>query len=371
MAKQYFGIVGLGVMGENLALNIESKGFSVVGFDLDPKKVENFAQRTQNKQVVAVRSIAEFLDSLERPRRVLIMVPAGNAVDAVILGLRPHLEPGDLLIDGGNTLFTDTERRIKELQSTGIYYIGSGVSGGEEGALRGPAIMPGGNEAGWPLVKPVLQAIAAKAEDGAPCCDWIGSGGSGHFVKMVHNGIEYGDMQMICEAYWLMARLLGMSAEEMSQVFAEWNRGELNSYLVAITAEILEKKDPETGRPLVDVILDTAEQKGTGKWTSQIALDLGVPAPTVADAVFARTLSAIKQERVAASKVLSGPVPGFVETRRHSSRAFAKPCLRQKSVRMRRASSFCALPTKNTNGIYRMEPLRRFGVRGASFARNF
>jgi len=311
MTKQHFGIIGLGVMGENLALNIESRGFSVVGFDLDGKKVDNFRNRTQGKQVVAARTMAEFLGALESPRRVLMMVPAGKPVDAVIAELKPHLAPGDLLIDGGNTLFTDTARRIKELEGTGILYIGTGVSGGEEGALKGPAIMPGGNPEAWPLVKPVLQAIAAKADDGAPCCDWIGSGGAGHFVKMVHNGIEYADMQMICEAYWLMARLLGMGADEMSAVFADWNKGELSSYLVSITADILAKKDVETGKAMVDVILDTAEQKGTGKWTAQIALDLGVSAPTIADAVFARTISAIKAERVAASKVISGPTATF------------------------------------------------------------
>jgi 6-phosphogluconate dehydrogenase len=311
MAKQSFGIVGLGVMGENLALNIESRGFSVVGFDLDPKKVDAFAARTKGKQVKAARTVAEFVENLDSPRRVLIMVPAGKAVDAVIADLRPHFKSGDLLIDGGNTFFVDTDRRIKELHGTGIYYIGTGVSGGEEGALHGPAIMPGGNPEAWPLVKPILQAIAAKAEDGAPCCEWIGSGGAGHFVKMVHNGIEYGDMQMICEAYFIMERLLGMSPDEMSRVFAEWNKGELSSYLVGITAEILAKKDPETGKPMVQIILDTAEQKGTGKWTSQVSLDLGVPAPTIADAVFARTLSALKKERVAASAVLAGPTPKF------------------------------------------------------------
>ena len=311
MAKQSFGIVGLGVMGENLALNIESHGFSVVGFDLDPKKVDNFVARTRGKQVVAARTVAEFAANLDTPRRVLMMVPAGKPVDAVIADLRPHLKAGDLMIDGGNTFFSDTDRRIKELQGTGIYYIGTGVSGGEEGALRGPAIMPGGNPEAWPLVKPILQAIAAKAEDGAPCCEWIGSGGAGHFVKMVHNGIEYGDMQMICEAFFIMERLLGMSADEMSRVFAEWNKGELSSYLVGITSEILAKKDPETGKPMVQIILDTAEQKGTGKWTSQVALDLGAPAPTIADAVFARTLSAVKKERVAAAGVLAGPTPKF------------------------------------------------------------
>jgi 6-phosphogluconate dehydrogenase len=261
--------------------------------------------------VKAARTVAEFVENLDSPRRVLIMVPAGKAVDAVIADLRPHFKSGDLLIDGGNTFFVDTDRRIKELQGTGIYYIGTGVSGGEEGALHGPAIMPGGNPEAWPLVKPILQAIAAKAEDGAPCCEWIGSGSAGHFVKMVHNGIEYGDMQMICEAYFIMERLLGMSADEMSGVFAEWNRGELSSYLVGITSEILAKKDPETGKPMVQVILDTAEQKGTGKWTSQVALDLGAAAPTIADAVFARTLSALKKERVAAAGVLAGPTAKF------------------------------------------------------------
>jgi 6-phosphogluconate dehydrogenase len=313
MAKQSFGfgIIGLGVMGENLALNIESRGYSVAGFDLDGKKVASFAARTQGKRAVATRTAEELVANLETPRRILMMVPAGKAVDAVIASLRPHLQAGDLLIDGGNTYFADTARRIQELEGTGILYIGTGVSGGEEGALRGPAIMPGGHAEAWPLVKPILQAIAAKAEDGAPCCEWIGGGGSGHFVKMVHNGIEYGDMQMICEAYFLMARLLGLPAADIGRVFAEWNQGELASYLVAITAEILAKQDPETGKPMVDVILDTAAQKGTGKWTSQVALDLGVPSPTIADAVFARTLSAVKRERVAASAVLGGPSPAW------------------------------------------------------------
>jgi 6-phosphogluconate dehydrogenase len=224
MAKQHFGIIGLGVMGENLALNIESRGFSVVGFDLDPKKVDSFARKTTGKKVVAARTQAEFLNALESPKMALIMVPAGKAVDAVIAGLRPHLAPGDLLIDGGNTHFVDTVRRLKELEGTGILYIGAGVSGGEEGALHGPSIMPGGNPEAWPLAKPILQAIAAKAENGTdagmPCCDWIGSGGAGHFVKMVHNGIEYADMQMICEAYWLMEKLLGLSPDEISPIFA-------------------------------------------------------------------------------------------------------------------------------------------------------
>jgi 6-phosphogluconate dehydrogenase len=302
-------------MGENLALNMESKGFSVAGFDLDGKKVDSFASKTHGKNVVAAHTQEEFVASLESPKRVLIMVPAGKAVDAVISGLRPHLAAGDLLIDGGNTLFRDTVRRIDELAGTGILYIGTGVSGGEEGARHGPSIMPGGSPAAWPHVKDIFQSIAAKVDGGAPCCDWVGEGGAGHYVKMVHNGIEYADMQMICEAYWLMEKVLGMTPDECSKVFAEWNKGELASYLVDITAQILARKDPETGKPMVQVILDTAEQKGTGKWTGQISLDLGVPAPTITDAVYARTLSALKQERVAASSLLSGPVPAFAGDR--------------------------------------------------------
>jgi len=311
MAKQQFGIVGLGVMGENLALNVESRGFSVAGFDLDAEKVDALATKTQGRRIAAAPTLGEFLAGLETPRRILLMVPAGKAVDGAIADLRPHLTPGDLLIDGGNTLFSDTDRRIRELEGSGILYLGAGISGGEEGALSGPSIMPGGSPAAWPLAKPILQAIAAKAEDGTPCCDWIGPGGAGHFVKMVHNGIEYADMQIIGEAYWLLDKLLGLSPEAASRVFADWNQGELSSYLVSITAEILAKKDPDTGRAMVDVISDTAEQKGTGKWAVQIAIDLGVAAPTVADAVFARALSALKQERVAAAGVLSGPTPGF------------------------------------------------------------
>jgi len=245
-----------------------------------------------------------------------MMVPAGKAVDAVIEELRPRLSPGDVLIDGGNTYFPDTIRRLQALEGSGILYVGTGVSGGEEGALLGPSIMPGGDPKAWPVVKPILQAIAARTDDGTVCCEWVGNGGAGHFVKMVHNGIEYGDMQMICEAYFLMERLLGMTADEMAAVFAEWNRGELASYLISITAEILAKKDPETGKPLVDVILDTAEQKGTGKWTSAVALDLGIPAQTIAEAVFARMLSALKSERVNAASVLAGPTPRFTGDRR-------------------------------------------------------
>lgn len=303
------GLIGLGVMGENLALNFERHGFSVCGFDLDAGKRQQFAQRTRGLQAGVADNLAALVTRLQTPRRILLMVPAGTAVDAVLTDLRPLLSPGDVLIDGGNTLYSDTARRIASLQGSGILYVGSGVSGGEEGALRGPALMPGGSPEAWPLVAPMLQAIAAKADDGQPCCDWMGPGGAGHFVKMVHNGIEYADMQMICEAWWLMKHLLGMTPAQCSAVLREWNKGELESYLIGITADILATQDAETGDALVNLILDTAEQKGTGKWTSQVALDLGVTAPTIADAVFARTVSAIKAERVAASAVLIGPTP--------------------------------------------------------------
>ncbi len=301
------GLIGLGVMGENLALNFERNGFSVCGFDLDQGKRQQFAQRTQGLQASVADTLPALVAGLQTPRRILIMVPAGGAVDAVLGELRPWLTAGDVVIDGGNTLYTDTARRIASLQDSGILYVGAGVSGGEEGALRGPALMPGGSPEAWPLVAPMLQAIAAKADDGQPCCDWMGSGGAGHFVKMVHNGIEYADMQMICEAWWLMKHLLAMSPAQCSAVFRAWSQGELGSYLIGITADILATQDPDTGDALVHLILDTAEQKGTGKWTSQVALDLGVTAPTIADAVFARTVSALKTERVAASAILTGP----------------------------------------------------------------
>jgi 6-phosphogluconate dehydrogenase len=312
MKSTHIGLIGLGVMGENLALNLERNGFSVTGFDLDAKKLDSFAKRTASLQACAVHSLTELVVKLQLPRRVWIMVPAGAPVDAVLSELRPLLSPGDVVIDGGNTLYKDTQRRIDSLEGTGILYVGSGVSGGEEGALHGPALMPGGSPEAWPLVRPFLQAIAAKAEDGQACCEWMGPGGAGHFVKMVHNGIEYADMQMICEAYALM-KSLGMTPMQMSAVFREWGQGELSSYLIDITADILAHKDPETGNALVDMILDTAEQKGTGKWTSQIALDLGVSAPTIADAVFARTMSAVQPERVVASKLLKGPKPQMAQ----------------------------------------------------------
>lgn len=308
MQKMDIGLVGLGVMGENLALNLERNGFSVSGFDLDAAKRQSFGQRTQGLNAQAVQSLAELVSSLQQPRCVWLMVPAGTAVDAVLTELHPLLGAGDVVMDGGNTLYTDTQRRIQALDGSGIHYVGAGVSGGEEGALRGPALMPGGAAPAWSRLKPMLQAIAAKTDDGQPCCEWMGPGGSGHFVKMVHNGIEYADMQTICEAYWLMHNLLGMSPAEMSAVFREWNQGELGSYLMDITADILAHTDPETGDALVNLILDTAEQKGTGKWASQVALDLGVTAPTIANAVFARTISALQPERVKASQVLAGPV---------------------------------------------------------------
>ena len=302
------GIVGLGVMGENLALNFDRNGFAVSGFDLEEHKRESFAGRTG---ATAPRSLRELVAGLRAPRVLLLMVPAGAAVDELIAELRPLLAEGDIVIDGGNTRHTDTHRRISELADSGILYVGAGVSGGEEGALRGPAIMPGGDARAWPRIQPILQAICARAEDGQPCCDWIGPAASGHYVKIVHNGIEYADMQTICEAYFLLQELLGMKPAEMSTVFAEWNRGELSSYLVGITADILSRVDQETGKPLVDLIVDTAEQKGTGKWASQAALDLGVTAPTIADAVFARTVSAVRAERAAASQVLAGPRADF------------------------------------------------------------
>ena len=315
MKTQQFGVVGLGVMGQNLALNIARNGYSVAGLDLDPAKVKEAQVKFAGSDIVATDTNEDFVRLLAAPRMVLMMVPAGKAVDAVITSLRPHLAAGDILVDGGNSYFEDTRRRLKQLEGSGILYIGTGVSGGEEGALNGPAIMPGGDPAAWPHVKPIFQKISAKAPDGIPCCEWIGTDGAGHFVKMVHNGIEYGDMQMICEAYFLMERVLGLTPDDMHRVFAEWNAGELNSYLIEITSKIMATKDPDTGKALVHVILDTAEQKGTGKWTSTVSLDLGIPAQTIAEAVFARMMSALKKERVAASAVLTGPQQTFTGDR--------------------------------------------------------
>ncbi len=302
------GVVGLGVMGHNLALNLVRHGFGVVGFDLDEGKRERLA-REGGERAQGAASALQMLEGLQSPRRILLMVPAGAAVDAALAELRPHLARGDIVIDGGNTRYTDTLRRMGELSGTGVLYVGAGISGGEQGALLGPSIMPGGDAQAWPLLQPMLQAIAAKTDQGEPCCEWMGSGASGHFVKMVHNGIEYADMQVIGEVYGLMRSLLGLQAHEAGEVFGEWDRGELGSYLTQITADILQRKDPDSGQPLVDLILDTAEQKGTGKWATQAALDLGVPAPTMGEAVFARAVSASKALRVQAAAQLPGPVP--------------------------------------------------------------
>ncbi|MCY7765386.1 NADP-dependent phosphogluconate dehydrogenase [Bacillus inaquosorum] len=306
MSKQQIGVIGLAVMGKNLALNIESRGFSVSVYNRSSSKTEEFLQEAKGKNVVGTYSIEEFVQSLETPRKILLMVKAGTATDATIQSLLPHLEKDDILIDGGNTYYKDTQRRNKELAESGIHFIGTGVSGGEEGALKGPSIMPGGQKEAHKLVKPILEAISAKV-DGEPCTTYIGPDGAGHYVKMVHNGIEYGDMQLISESYFILKQVLGLSADELHEVFAEWNKGELDSYLIEITADIFTKKDEETGKPLVDVILDKAGQKGTGKWTSQSALDLGVPLPIITESVFARFISAMKEERVKASGILSGP----------------------------------------------------------------
>lgn len=306
--KQKVGIVGLGVMGHNLALNMERNGFPVAGYDLDITKTEAFlAGPAAGKQIVGVDSPKSLMDALEKPRRILLMVPAGPTVDSAIQHVRPYLDAGDILIDGGNSFFMDTERRCNELQGQGLQFLGVGISGGEEGALWGPAIMPGGQREAWEMTAPILHAIAAKADDGAACVDYMGPRGAGHYVKMVHNGIEYGDMQLIAEVYDVLHRGLAMSNSEISALLAEWNEGELRSYLVEITSEILKRDDPETGAPLVDVILDEAAQKGTGKWTSQNALDIGAPIPTINAAVESRIISSLKSQRLHASRILQGP----------------------------------------------------------------
>ncbi|WP_227938223.1 NADP-dependent phosphogluconate dehydrogenase [Alkalihalobacillus deserti] len=306
MEKQQIGVIGLAVMGRNLALNIESRGYGVSVFNRSAEKTEDMLKEAEGKNVLGTYNIEEFVASLETPRKILLMVKAGQATDATIEQLLPHLEKGDILIDGGNTFFEDTRRRNQDLAESGVHFIGTGVSGGEEGALKGPSIMPGGQKEAYDLVEPIFKAIAAKVGDDA-CCTYIGPNGAGHYVKMVHNGIEYGDMQLICEAYHLMKDVLGLSAAELHEIFKEWNQGELDSYLIDITTDIFTKVDEETGKPMVDVILDTAGQKGTGKWTSQSALDLGVPLSIITESVFSRFLSAMKEERVKASSILRGP----------------------------------------------------------------
>ncbi|WP_438332905.1 NADP-dependent phosphogluconate dehydrogenase [Burkholderia pseudomallei] len=314
MGKQAIGVVGLAVMGRNLALNIESRGYAVSVYNRSREKTDELIAEFPDRKLVPAHTLEAFVASLETPRRILLMVKAGEATDATIAALKPLLDKGDVLIDGGNTHFTDTIRRNQELAQAGLHFIGTGVSGGEEGALRGPSIMPGGQRDAYDLVEPILEQIAAKAPaDGEPCVAYMGPDGAGHYVKMVHNGIEYGDMQLIAESYAVLKQVAGLTNDELGAVYAEWNQGELDSYLIEITAKIFGKKDDETGEHLVDVILDRAAQKGTGKWTSQNALDLGVPLPLITESVFARVLSSLKAQRVAASEVLSGPSPAPLE----------------------------------------------------------
>ncbi|MBM4764664.1 NADP-dependent phosphogluconate dehydrogenase [Bacillus sp. B15-48] len=333
MTKQQIGVIGLAVMGKNLALNIESRGYTVSVYNRSADKTELFIENeAKGKQFQGTYSVEEFIQSLEKPRKILLMVKAGAATDATIDSLKPYLEKGDILIDGGNTYFEDTVRRNKELSELGINFVGTGVSGGEEGALKGPSIMPGGQKEAYELVKPIFEAISAKVE-GDACCTYIGPNGAGHYVKMVHNGIEYGDMQLISEAYFILKNVLGLTTQELHEVFAEWNKGELDSYLIEITADIFTKIDEETGKPLVDVILDKAGQKGTGKWTSSNALDLGIPLSIITESVFARFMSAIKDERVKASQVLNGPeVPAFDGDKRELIEAVRKALYMSKIV---------------------------------------
>ena len=311
MKKADIGLIGLAVMGENLVMNMERHGFTVAVFNRTTSKVTNFVEgRAKGLNIIGTYSLEELVENLEKPRKVMMMVKAGQAVDDYIEKLLPLLDDGDVIIDGGNSHFPDTVRRTQYVESKGKLYIGTGVSGGEEGALNGPSLMPGGSKKAWPIVKPILQAICAKVEDGSPCCDWVGENGAGHFVKMVHNGIEYGDMQLICEAYQIMRDMLGMSADEMHEVFAEWNKGELDSYLIEITTDILAYKDTD-GEPIVNKILDTAGQKGTGKWTGIASMDEGVPLTLIGEAVYSRCLSAMKEERVKAAKKFPHKVPAF------------------------------------------------------------
>lgn len=308
MSEADIGLIGLAVMGENLVLNMLNNDFSVAVYNRSTDVVDKFVEgRGKGKAVIGCHSLEQLCKSLKRPRKVMMMIRAGSPVDSVIESILPYLEEGDIVIDGGNSHYPDSNRRTEMLEAKGIRFVGAGISGGEEGALNGPSIMPGGSEEAWEHVKPIFQKIAAKVDGGVPCCDWVGSAGSGHFVKMVHNGIEYGDMQLICEGYSLLKNLLGLSNEQLHEVFAEWDKGELDSFLTEITADIFTKKDEETGKHVVDLVLDTAGQKGTGKWTASVALELGRPLTLIGEAVFARFLSALKDERVEAAKVLKGP----------------------------------------------------------------
>ncbi|CAO3656503.1 unnamed protein product [Mucor hiemalis] len=310
MTTADIGLIGLAVMGQNLILNMNDNGFVVCAYNRTHEKVDHFlANEAKGTQIIGAHSVEELCSKLKRPRKVMLLVKAGDAVDSFIKQLLPYLEPGDIIIDGGNSHFPDSIRRCKELEEKGILFVGSGVSGGEEGARYGPSLMPGGNPKAWPFIKPIFQAIAAKAPDGAPCCDWVGESGAGHYVKMVHNGIEYGDMQLICEVYQIMKEGLGMSVDEMADTFENWNKGKLDSFLIEITRDILRFKDTD-GQPLVEKILDTAGQKGTGKWTGIDSLDRGIPVTLIGEAVYARCLSALKGERTRASKILTGPKKG-------------------------------------------------------------
>jgi len=303
------GLIGLAVMGENLVLNMERNGFTVAIYNRTIAKVDSFVSgRGKDKKFIPCHSIQELVAAIKRPRKIMLMVKAGDVVDEFINQLVPHLEKGDIIIDGGNSHYPDSNRRVQELEAKGILFVGAGVSGGEEGALNGPSIMPGGSEAAWPEIKGIFQKIAAKVDDGVPCCDWVGPAGSGHFVKMVHNGIEYGDMQLICEGYHMLKSVGGLPNAEIGLTFAKYDEGDLDSFLTEITAEIFTKKDDETGKDLIDVILDTAGQKGTGKWTATVALDLGIPVTLIGEAVFARCISAQKADRIKAAKIIKGPI---------------------------------------------------------------
>ena len=345
MSKNQIGVIGLAVMGKNLALNIENKGFSVSLYNRSRSKTCHLLEEAKGKNLTGSFSIEEFVNSLEKPRKILMMVRAGKPVDETIERLKPFLSKGDIIIDGGNSFFKDTIRRCKQLESEGIMFIGAGVSGGEEGALKGPAIMPGGQKTAYNQVAPILNAISAKVE-GDSCCTYIDEDGSGHFVKMVHNGIEYSDMQLIGEAFFLLKNILNLSYEELYNIFDEWNKGELDSYLIEITRDIFSKIDPDTGKPMLDIILDKTGQKGTGKWTSQISLDLGIPTPTIAEAVYARCISVLKQERIISSKILKGPLKSsfngntkeFIESIRKALYA-SKICSYAQGFSMMRASA--------------------------------
>lgn len=369
MSKQQIGVVGMAVMGRNLALNIESRGYTVSVFNRSREKTEEVIAENPGKKLVPYYTVQEFVESLETPRRILLMVKAGAGTDSAIDSLKPYLDKGDIIIDGGNTFFQDTIRRNRELSAEGFNFIGTGVSGGEEGALKGPSIMPGGQKEAYELVAPILKQIAAVAEDGEPCVTYIGADGAGHYVKMVHNGIEYGDMQLIAEAYALLKGGLALSNEELAQTFTEWNEGELSSYLIDITKDIFTKKDEE-GKYLVDVILDEAANKGTGKWTSQSSLDLGEPLSLITESVFARYISSLKDQRVAASKVLSGPQAQPAGDKAEFIEKVRRALYLGKSSPMLRASPSCVLLLMNTTGILTTARSLRFSALAASFVRS-